>query len=170
MNCDLLFALADELDVSDEDRAEIDGILHPNGKAVFLCKTLDDQYRFEPVEDGGKSKVDIKFDGTKLTLPGNLLSAATTVEAKIKSAKDPLPGEWKTIKVDRGASSDTAGFAVTLQDKEAKGSYKDGDVVVFTMTDGDGDTAVSSTLKFKVSIKENWGFIPDEVSFEQVKG
>lgn len=169
VNCDLLFALADELDVSEDDRAEIEGILHPDGKPIFLCKTVDDRYRFEPVENSGKTKVDVKFDGTKLTLPASLMSASTAVEAKIKSAEEQLPGEWKVNKVDRGASNDTAAFAVTLQDKDAKGSYKDGDIVTFTLTDGDADTAVSSTLEFKVSVKEKWGPIPDEVSFEQVK-
>ena len=41
LNCDLLFALADELGVSDAQRQSIDGILHEDGAPLFLVPPLD---------------------------------------------------------------------------------------------------------------------------------
>ena len=44
LNCDLLFALAGELKISESERQKIDGILHPSGAPIFLTETLDEQY------------------------------------------------------------------------------------------------------------------------------
>lgn len=168
VNCDLLFALADKIDVSESDCARIDGILHPGGDAAFLTKPIDDAYRFEPAEDG-KAGVKAEFDGAKLTIGADLLSASTTIEATKSSGKKALSGEWVVKKVDRKSIDDVSSFAVTLEDKDIdKNSYKDGDVVTFTLTDGEGDAAVIRTLSFKASVEERWGFIPNKVTFEQV--
>lgn len=169
VNCDLLFALADKIGVSESDRARIDGILHPSGDAAFLIKPIDDAYRFEPVEDDGIG-VKAEFDGAKLTLGADLLSASTTIEATKSSGKKVLSGEWVVKKVDRKSIDDVGSFVTTLENKDIdRNSYKDGDVVTFTFTDGEGDTAITRTLSFKASVEERLGFIPNKVTFEQVE-
>lgn len=168
VNCDLLFALADKIGVPESDRARIDGILHPGGDAAFLTKPIDDAYRFEPSEDDGAG-VKAEFDGTKLTLGADLLSASTTIEATKSSGKKALSGEWVVKKVDRKSIDDVRSFVVTLENKGIdKNSYKDGDVVTFTLADGEGDAAVTRTLAFKASVEEGWWMLPNKVVFEQV--
>ena len=36
LNCDLLFALAEQLDISVDEQKKIDAILHENGEPVFF--------------------------------------------------------------------------------------------------------------------------------------
>lgn len=38
LNCDLLFALAEQLDISVDEQKKIDAILHENGEPVFLTQ------------------------------------------------------------------------------------------------------------------------------------
>lgn len=168
VNCDLLFALADELDVSESERTRIDGILHPNGNDIFLTKPIDDQYRFDSPDEQNNSEK-IEFDGSKLTLPANLLSNETAISASKSTGKKSLSGEWVVTKVDRGSNKDVSTFTAVFENKGIdKKSYKDGDIVTFTLTDGSGETAVIRTLKFKALVDENWGFIPNKIKFEQV--
>lgn len=168
VNCDLLFALADELDVSESERTRIDGILHPNGSDAFLTKPIDDQYRFDG-SDEEDQPVKMEFDGSKLTLPANLVSSETAISASKSTGKKALSGDWVVSKVDRGSSKDVSTFTAVFENKEIdKKSYKNGDVVTFTFTDGSGEAAVTRTIKFKASVDENWGFIPNKVEFEQV--
>lgn len=47
LNCDLLFALAEQLDISVDEQKKIDAILHENGEPVFLTQALDEKFWFE---------------------------------------------------------------------------------------------------------------------------
>jgi len=48
LNCDLLFFLVQEMNVSQSEKSKIDGILHQNGERLFLIDAIDNLYRFSP--------------------------------------------------------------------------------------------------------------------------
>ena len=166
VNCDLLFALADELDISSGERSDIDRMLHPGGSPIFLTKPLDDRYRYS--DPDSVSDENISFDGTRIVLPASLLSSETVVEVRSGSNLEPLPGDWVVVKVDRGGSKDVGSFSATVENKDARGSYSDGDIVTIALTDGDGDTAITREYQFRASVEERWWIVPDVVSFEMV--
>lgn len=47
LNCELLFALADELEIDSTEQARIDKMLHGNGDNLFLTASIDNQFRFD---------------------------------------------------------------------------------------------------------------------------
>ena len=49
LNCELLFALADKLHLSEQERLLIENILHEKGQSIFLTTPIDNQYWFRPV-------------------------------------------------------------------------------------------------------------------------
>ena len=52
LNCELLFAIADKIEVSDNEKHRIDNMLHEKGKPLFLAKQVDEAYWFfKPVEE-----------------------------------------------------------------------------------------------------------------------
>jgi len=167
VNCDLLLALADELGISDSERTSIDRMLHPGGDPLFLTKTIDDKYHFTQAADENPTEVNASFEGTQLTLPTNMLSAETVIDVRTDTSGEAVPGTWSVKKVNRGGKSDVGAFSTILENKDAKGSYKDGDIVVITIIDGDGEAAATEEIRFKASVEER-GFLPDNVSFELV--
>lgn len=64
LNCDLLFALAEQLDISVDEQKKIDAILHENGEPVFLTQALDEKFWFESAyKKLDVQNIDIDFDG-----------------------------------------------------------------------------------------------------------
>ena len=47
LNCDLLFALANELNISSSEKRKIDSILHEKDESIFLMQEIDKRYWFE---------------------------------------------------------------------------------------------------------------------------
>jgi len=168
LSCDLLFALADELDVSEAEQRRIEGILHANGEPLFLTRSVDEKYWFSgaPYEDFEASS--IQFDGTKLVVPAALASESSSITVTVGSGRELLPGEWWVKQVDRKTEGDLSSFEVTYVSKGAKRSYSDGDVVTITIANGEGENAAVTTLVFSVSVEKR-PIIPDKVEFELVE-
>lgn len=166
LNCDLLFALADELGISETDRTTIDRMLHPGGAALFLTAPLDNRYRFSSAAGGTGIDDSISFDGTRLTIPAGMLSESTAIE--VSSNGKTVPGTWEVKKVKRGTESDISSFTVTIENKDAKGSYADGDIVIVTLTEGEGDNATVTEIRFKATVEDGILFLPDSINFERI--
>ena len=166
LNCDLLFALADELGIPEAERATIDGMLHPGGAALFLTAPLDNRYRHSPAAGKAGSVDSISFDETKLTIPADMLSESTVIE--VSSNGKTVPGTWEVKKVKRGTESDISSFIVTIENRDAKGSFSDGDIVTITLTEGEGDNATVTEIRFKVTVEDGLFLLPDSIEFERI--
>lgn len=164
VNCDMLFALVDRLEMTEETRERIDGVLHPNGEALFLTKPLDERYRLTGATDATEGE--IRFEGTKIILPANLISANSIIEVSV--GKNKVPGDWTVKKVKRGNESELDTYEATLVNKEARGSYGNNDMVTVRISDGEGDSAIVRTYKFKVKVEERFSIVPDALVFEKV--
>ena len=76
LNCELLFALAEEKEISATEQRKVDAILHEDGANLFLTSALDARFWFSKDVDQPKaSEIEVSFDGEKLTIPTICISA-----------------------------------------------------------------------------------------------
>ena len=67
LNCELLFALAEELDVPESEQKKIDGILHPGAEPLFLTEEIDAAYSMsDGAADTTSEEVDVEYGGTAI--------------------------------------------------------------------------------------------------------
>ena len=122
LNCDLLFALADELKVSESERQKIDGILHPNGAPIFLTETLDEQYWFLHGSKQDMANIDIEFGGTAILLPAACCTSDTeiTVSVQEENAEEPVMlTDWKVDSVNRETEGDISTYHAVYTSDQA---------------------------------------------------
>lgn len=123
LNCDLLFALADELEISESERQKIDGILHLKGAPIFLTEALDNAYWFLHDSAPEGEDVDIEFSGTKIILPAACCTndALITVTVQEANAAEPVVlTDWKVDAVKRVTEDDVSTYRVVYTSEEAR--------------------------------------------------
>ena len=123
LNCDLLFALADELEISESERQKIDGILHLKGAPIFLTEALDDAYWFLHDSTPDSENIDIEFGGTAIILPAACCTsdAAITVSVQEADAAEPVVlTDWKVDTVKRVTEDDVSSYRVVYTSEEAR--------------------------------------------------
>lgn len=124
LNCELLFALADKLLLSEQEQLLIENILHEKGQSIFLTTPIDNQYwfGFNPVAID-VTDMETSFDGKTLTVSASLVSANSVISVSIT---DPETGEvevftdWVVEKVDRKQEGDLGTFTATYTSASAK--------------------------------------------------
>lgn len=129
VNCELLFGLADELNVSARTENKIDNMLHSGNKPLFLTVQLENEFWFNQ-----KSKIkfpEISFEGNVINIPASLLAQGTDIKVTVISGKDSVVYEdWVLEKVDRGKETIVEKFnAIYKSESIKKHKYKDGDSV-----------------------------------------
>lgn len=175
LNCELLYALADQLEVNQTQRADIDKILHPNGDRLFLNVPLDDQFRFAEDLAFDMSKVSVeysdrKFKNSTITIPALYVPNGASVTMTISGA-DPVQtfADWTLDTVDRKKSDAPEDFIAIFSSTEAKhADFKDGDLVTITVMPPCGREDVQTlTIEFQVHRTSGfWGI--SSLEFERV--
>lgn len=137
LNCDLLFALADEMDISQKEKDKIDSILHENNDPIFLTEALDSRFWFG--KNTGNIKADdisIEFNGEKLIIPATCISDRSTISLTISSEKkDTVIDDWIVDEVKRSKKASVSDYTVTYTSEKAeKYKYQDGDVITISVT------------------------------------
>ena len=124
LNCELLFSLANQIDVSDADMNWVDDILHESGKPIFMVRPLDVLFELEATTGPESSELIITFDGSKITVPAQYITKDGSIEVTvIHEGKKENIGDWVIEKVERIEKSELSTFVATFTSKEAK-SYK----------------------------------------------
>ena len=167
VNCDLLFGLADKLGVSSSERTEIDTILHPDNKYLFLTVPLDNLYRMG-AKRGGNDTEDVNMEEGRLSIPAKYVNEDSIITVTKGAKSKKVPGEWRLETVNRETEGSPTTFVAKYVNDEAAGNYSDGDKVTVTIENGYGETKAKTTCKFRVCIEERWGFIPDSITFERI--
>lgn len=75
LNCELLFALADNINVDSYERAEIEKILETASNGIFMIKPINDAYSFTNIEN--KNTIELSKD--EIIIPVNLLTAESKI-------------------------------------------------------------------------------------------
>ena len=109
LNCDLLFALAEELELSEAERIRVDGILHENGEALFLSAPVDALYWLS--KDVEQETAEIGFDGKEIVVPARYLTETATVTVTVtESGETTVFDDWQLSEVKRVDESDPDSF------------------------------------------------------------
>ena len=169
LNCDLLFALADKLDISQSEKDKIDSILHDNNKQMFLTKALDNRFWFDHKHDMVKAKdIAMEFNGKKLVVPATCVTDRSSIIVSVKRGeKKHVIKDWKVKEVVRPKNSKVSDFEVTYEsEKGSKYKYQDGDAITITIV------PVSETpeenLVFTYNAKaEKVAFVFNHIAFER---
>lgn len=129
LNCELLFSLADKLNISTVDKQEMDGILHEDGKALFLTDALENRFRFEKKLHIDEDSLEVAFDGERLTLPVSCVSELSDIVVTVSGENGKTEfTDWVVKEVVRPGKkddeyTDCSGFTVTYTSETAK-DYK----------------------------------------------
>ena len=84
VNCELLFALADQLDIDKSEMADIEAILQTGSNGVFLVKPINDIYSFTQKNN----TYSIDFQKDEIIIPAYLLTAESTIVVMVKQSSE----------------------------------------------------------------------------------
>lgn len=79
INCKLLFALAEKLNISDSEKADIEAILKTDSNGIFLAKPINNEFSFRDSSE----KYSVEVDKDEIRIPVNLLTAGSKVTVTI---------------------------------------------------------------------------------------
>lgn len=163
LNCELLFALLEKVDVSASERAKIDSILGVSGTNVFLTKPLINRY----ASTAKTINVTATFGKTTLTIPVYCVSANSVVRVSVtENGKTTVYEDW-TIKEVKRSDEGFESFAVTYTSENAKDqAWSANSTVLVEIFDEAGSEYDPVVIRFKVSKYSK--FIWETVEFEQV--
>lgn len=133
LNCDLLFALVDELNIDDEERKRIDDILHDGDKQIFLTETLDNRFWANVQKDAVVTdNIEIEFDGEKLIIPAVCMTDRYYIEVSVAGGE--ILNDWTVKEVKRPKNAECSEFLVTLTSKKGKEyEYSAGDKITISI-------------------------------------
>jgi len=165
INCELLFAVANKLNISQADKDRIDGILSDGDASIFLTKPIRNIFTFKPTNMFFSSK----YEKDELTLPVSCVSQGAKIKVTVTSGdKFFVYEDWKIDEVKR-PKKDFSSFEVIYTSKKAGDCkwHKDSQVKV-EIFNGDYSNSDPVVINIKISKythrKVGW----DTVEFEQV--
>lgn len=166
LNCDLLFALAEKLNISETEKSRIEGILETDKNGVFLSDVINERYCFS--EQRGSFA--IEYNKNEIIIPANLLSQQSSISVYVVAGHDEICYEdWFVTKVDRNKSNDIENFKAVFSSKNIKNQdWLNVSEIIVLVCNGDSEMYEPLVFKFKISeYKENF-IISDKVVFEAV--
>lgn len=163
LNCDLLFALAAELDIDYAEQVKIQNILQTAENGVFLSHPVNDRYSFA----SATADYAIEFTKDKIVVPANLLTQGARIVVTIKNDSGTETfDDWTVTKVER-EGLDLSSFYAYISSKTIK-SYEWSVGVEITVAIYNGEGYEPITFKFKVTEYKDNFLIPDKIIFEAV--
>ena len=160
LNCDLLFALAEEMNISNAEKAEIEDILQTEKNGVFLSAPVNDRYSFS----ASVADYSIEFVKNEIKIPADLLSVGAEIIVKVTDGgKTTAFDDCTVTKVTR--DGDTIDTFVAVVTSEMMGDYEWTADSMVTVEVYNGTSYDPIVFKFKVvEYKDNW-LIADKVVF-----
>ena len=167
-NCDLLFALADELKISDSQKQKIEDMLFSGDQPLFMTESLNDLYHF----DKGTSSKDyvIEFDGKTFEIPVTMLEQGTTLKVTVKEGgKDNVYEDWSVDEVDREEKGKVETFTAEYKSKGIKKQkYSADSKVLLDIIPPEGSGYEKKSFEFKTKTGKKL-FVLKDIDFEMVK-
>lgn len=165
VNCDLLFALAEDMEINTAEKNKIEGIIRGDGKPLFLVQPLEDKYKFDAATQ--ETKLDISFDGNELLLPLEYLTANTSISVRVLGDTGEH-NDWNLNKVDRKKNEGISQYRAEFKcDSLKKFKYAPGDIINISIktsaADNYGDYyAQYKAITKKVLVKDTIDFVRTE--------
>lgn len=163
LNCELLFALADEMQISTQEQQDIQAILQTDSNGVFLVEPVNRHFSFasDSIQTNGTI-----FEKDGLQIPAQYMSADATVTVTVlDDGLETIFDDFIVQEVQRnGDALDT--FIVQLSSKSIKKyAWTADSTVTLEIRNGDGIEPV--TVFFRVSEFKDNKILADKVTFEQ---
>lgn len=166
LNCDLLFALAGQLDISDNEKAKIESILHQDGAAMFLTQPVDDLYKFVPT-NSDTSKV--SFDGKKINIPASLLTDSASIRVIVYGGDSSVFTDWTLEEVEHKSGAEIDDIAAVYSSARIKKyEYTPDSTVMIEITPMANSDCETINVQFKVESYKKIAFVTS-ISFSQVE-
>lgn len=170
LNCDLLFALAKERNISTVEKQKIDSILHVNGERLFLTETLDSRFWFDnqlPPTDS--SDIDISFDSSRIILPASCITNRSRIVVTISGPNGTtVIDDWTVKEVNRSGKDDCSRFKVTLVSKSGKNyKFQDGETITVRVIPVEEASGIYIDFVYNAKAVKRL-FVIDEVVLERV--
>lgn len=168
LNCDLLFSLAEKLNLSEKEMLQVNQILHENSEPLFLVNELDNLYTFSPA-DIDASKIDVTFDGKRLIIPAKYVSDNTKITVAINGEKTlETIDDWKIEKVTRKTEDDINTFKAIYSSKKASKFKYSGNMKIDIEINVKPDSSVGSLhISYNTKLQKRWGFLPDKLTYQR---
>jgi hypothetical protein len=167
INLDLLYALADELNITGKEWAKIAGILRDDGAGVFLVTPLNDYYR---LSNAGSGSIEVRFASDGLTIPSMYLCDESVIEVVLttEGVRSTIE-DWNISSVERtnGGSAET--FTAVYRSKNLKEYRFDESTGVVVKIFSDKEGIAPMTFAFAVDgYKKGKLWLKDTVTFKRV--
>lgn len=170
LNVELLFGLANEMNISSAEKQKIDSILHSNGESIFLTKALDDRFWFtKTAESLTTEDIDVEFDGSKLVIPASCITDRSKIIVTVSGTNGTTTfEEWEVTEVKRPKNStDCSEYKVTLKINEAdKYKYQAGETITIKVLPVEDNE--NEYLSFNFDVVENNVAFVKGIKFERV--
>ena len=166
LNCDLLFAIAEEKGITTAERDRIEQKLHDKDEDLFLTKSLDNRFRKNGAPIDSKD-LETYFDGEKLILPAICISDRSTVTVTIKGSSNEVLDDWEIVEVIRPKNSTPEEYTVTFKsEKGKKHKYQTGENIIITVVPVEETPQEKVEFNYDViGIKK--AFVFDGITFER---
>ena len=169
INCDLLFTLAEKLNISESEKNHIDNIL----SSVFLTRSIQNRFSFMKYDES----IDAEYDDDELTLPVSCVSESATIKVTVTcDGEEFVFDDWIIDKVERPDSNSFSSFKATYEsDKADDHKWKENSNIKVEVFNGDSNEpyVLRFVSKLDEGVLPSWapGFLPgtDKIVFEQVK-
>ncbi len=113
INCNLLFALADKLNISDQEKADIEAVLATKSNGIFISKPINDYYSFST----SISKYSIDMNKSEIIIPAYLLTSDSKITIKITDETVTTIDDCEVAKVER-TGNDINTFTAHISSKQ----------------------------------------------------
>lgn len=163
LNCDLLFALAEQLDVNASEQLKIQKMLKTEINGVFVSRPVNDRYSF----DENANNYAIEFSGSEIVIPANLLVQGARVTVTVENASGATVFEDYIINKVKREGSNIESFVAYYSSKTIKSvEWTVGTRVIVQVHLGEGYDPVTYELEV-TEYKDNF-VIADKIVFEAV--
>ncbi len=172
LNCELLFALAEETEITEEEKTKIERILHPKGDQVFLTKAIDDRFWFkETPAELNSAGISVDFNGESFSIPAVFVSDQSSIIVSVKGDNKTIRlDDWTVEEVKRPKKAqDCAEFTVTYMSKAGdKHKFKAGEVVTISVVPNTAHSEECYVFTYNVVETKKAGVLKS-IKFERVE-
>ena len=172
-----MFAIADKIELSDNDESRLSKILRAEGRSVFYSPAIAKFYSLDDSKVYPTAGIDISFNGKEITIPAYLVTDAFEISVMVKEGPNGTVKffeDWKPSKVERKDQNEIASFVAHFTSEEInKYKYKENYEVVLKVFPMGREYAKPLEFHYKaVNTKDNllkqMTFWTSGIGFERV--
>lgn len=166
LNIDLLYSLADEIQISDQERLRIREILNDNGSGIYLIEPLNAHYN---LSQSASDDIDVELTKSSLTVPLKYVYGNSKIQTTLTTANETvIVDDWVIDSVTRGDESDLETFRVKYKSESLGKQQYDATATAVVNIWPVEESQQTLTFKFEVEkYRANWIF-KDTVVFGRV--